>query len=229
MTEKILAIDDHEDVLTLIRTTLQAEGYEVHTARNGEEGLRLLRQIAPDLVILDIMMPGVDGWEVCDRMRETSSIPIIILTALKTEQDVVQGLVGGADDYLVKPFRMKELRARVAALLRRVRMPRERLNVLRFRDGDLVINRSEQAVFVRGEEVPLSPVEYNLLLFMAERAGLILSTRQLIDSVWGSSANRGAQSVKWHIWRLRQKIEADPRRPCFILTERGKGYRFSAH
>ncbi len=227
MAEKILAIDDDATLLRLIRQLLQPEGFSIFTATSGEEGLALFHHIAPDLVILDVMMPGMDGWEVCRRLRQVSSVPIIFLTALDSIEDVVHGLVGGADDYLAKPFRVSELGARVTALLRRARMPHEQPDVLRFGGGDLIINRTEQTVFAHGRGVSLSPIEYNLLLFMAERAGRILPTQLLFDTIWGPMAETGTQSVKWYIWRLRQKIEADPRKPQFILTERGKGYRFS--
>ena len=227
MAERILVIDDEEHLLKLIDKVLTKAGYTVVTASNGEEGLGLFHQAAPDLVVLDIMMPGMDGREVCHRMRQTSSVPIVFLTALDSEKNVVDGLMGGADDYLTKPIRINELRARVAALLRRARMPHERPSVLRFGGEDLIINRAEQTVFAYGKEVPLSPIEYNLLLFMAERAGHILPTGLLYNTIWGSSAEAGSQGVKWYIWRLRQKIEDDPREPRFILTERSKGYRFS--
>jgi two-component system KDP operon response regulator KdpE len=227
MAEKILAIDDDVILLKLIRQSLEPEGFSVTTATSGEEGLAVFHQTAPDLVILDVMMPGMDGWEVCQRLRQVSSVPIIFLTALDKIENVVQGLVGGADDYLAKPFRVAELTARVTALLRRARMPHEQADILRFWGGELIINRTEQTVFARGEEVLLSPIEYNLLLFMAERAGRILPNQVLFDTIWGVLADAGTQSVKWYIWRLRQKIEADPKNPQFILTERGKGYRFS--
>jgi len=227
MAEKILVIDDEPNLLKLIEQSLQPEGFSVFTATNGRDGLALFHQVAPDLVILDVMMPEMDGWEVCHRLRQVSSVPIIFLTALDRVEDIVQGLVGGADDYLPKPFKVAELIARVIALLRRVRMHHEQPDVLRFGGGDLIINRNEQTVFARGQEVPLSPIEYNLLLFMAERAGHILSIQLLFDTIWGPTAETGPESVKWYIWRLRQKIEADPQDPQFILTERGKGYRFS--
>lgn len=227
MAEKILIIDDDECLLRLAERVLQKQGYSVSTATNGEQGLALFRQIAPDLVILDVMMPGMDGWEVCRRLRQTSTVPIIFLTALGSEKNVVDGLMGGADDYLVKPFGPDELWARVNALLRRARMPHEPSSVLRFGDGDLTINRTEQSVFAYGKEVSLSPIEYNLLLFMAQRAGQILPAEMLYNTIWGPMAETGPESLKWYIWRLRQKIEADPQNPRFILTERGKGYRFS--
>jgi two-component system KDP operon response regulator KdpE len=227
MAEKILVIDDHEPLLKLISLSLEKQGFSIFTATNGEMGLALFQQIAPDLVILDIMMPGMDGWEVCSRLRQTSSVPIIFLTALSSDQNIVNGLLGGADDYLVKPFTTTELRARVIALLRRARTPHEQPDVLRFGGGDLIINRTERTVFAHGQQVSLSPIEYNLLLFMAERAGRILTAQLIFDTIWTPWAEAQPQSVKWYIWRLRQKIEATPQHPRFILTERGKGYRFS--
>jgi two-component system KDP operon response regulator KdpE len=227
MSEKILIVDDHEPMLELISKLLEADGYSIFTAQSGGEGLDLFHQTAPDLVILDIMMPGMDGWEVCRRLRKTSAVPIIFLTALGSEGDIVTGLLGGADDYLTKPIRKDELRARVAAALRRARMPHEQPNILRFGNGDLIINQTEQKVFAYGQEVLLSPIEYNLLTFMAERAGRIISAKFLSDNIWGPASSAGSKGVKWYIWSLRQKIEADPQEPRFVLTERGKGYRFS--
>jgi len=227
MAETILIIDDHEPMLRLISKLLESDGYSILTAQSGDEGIDLFHQTAPDLVILDVMMPGMDGWEVCRRLRKTSFVPIIFLTALGSENDIVTGLTGGADDYLTKPIRKDELRARVAATLRRARMPHEQTDVLRFANGDLIINQTEQKVFAYGKEVLLSPIEYNLLVFLAERAGRIVATQLLSDTIWGSGASVGSQGVKWYIWSLRQKIEADSQEPRFILTERGKGYRFS--
>jgi DNA-binding response OmpR family regulator len=227
MPEKILVIDDDEKLLKLITLALEAKGYSVFTAMNGEEGETLFHQSAPDLVILDVMMPGLKGWEVCHRIRQVSSVPIIFLTALGQTEHLVHGLQTGADDYVAKPVKIAELTARVTALLRRARMPHEQPEVLRFRDGTLIINRTEQKVFAQGLEVSLSPTEYNLLLFMVERAGRILPAELLFDAIWGIRSETRLESVKWHIWRLRQKIETDPQNPQFILTERGKGYRFS--
>jgi DNA-binding response OmpR family regulator len=227
MPEKILVIDDDEKLLKLITLALEAKGYSVFTAMNGEEGETLFHQSAPDLVILDVMMPGLKGWEVCHRIRQVSSVPIIFLTALGQTEHLVHGLQTGADDYVAKPVKIAELTARVTALLRRARMPHEQPEVLRFRDGTLIINRTEQKVFAQGLEISLSPTEYNLLLFMVERAGRILPAELLFDAIWGIRSETRLESVKWHIWRLRQKIETDPQNPQFILTERGKGYRFS--
>ena len=227
MGEKILIVDDNVLLLRLIGLSLQSQGFSIFTATNGEQGLALFHQVAPDLVILDIMMPAMDGWQVCHRLRQISCVPIIFLTALNSEKNIVDGLMEGADDYLVKPFTLGELRARVIALLRRVRMGHIQPDVLRFGGGDLVINRTEHVVYAHGQEVSLSPTEYNLLLFMAERAGRILPAQTIFDAIWTPWADTQPQSVKWYVWRLRQKIEANPQQPRYILTERGKGYRFS--
>lgn len=175
------------------------------------------------------MMPDMDGWEVCDRLREASAVPIIFLTALDSVDHTVEGLQHGADDYLSKPFKVSELQARVHAALRRARMSHKKSDTLRFNNGALVINRSEKRVFAHDQEVSLSPTEYNLLLFLAERAGRILPTEMIFNAVWGSTSDTDMDSVKWYIWRLRQKIEENPSEPRFILTERGKGYRFSPY
>ena len=229
MAEKILVIDDDHLLLRLVKRTLEQDGYDVFTARTGEEGLALFEHMGADLVIVDILMPGMDGWEVCRRLRKVSCVPILVLSALGSDVHIVTGLSEGADDYQTKPLMGSELRARVAALLRRARMPRFQSDVLRFNDGDLVINRSEQTVYAFGHEVPLSPIEYNLLLYMAERAGRILPSSHLFDAIWGPAAEAAPQSLKWYIWRLRQKIEPQPRDPQLIMTERGRGYRFSPH
>lgn len=229
MAETILVVDDDEKLLQLVSMALRPQGFAVFTAETGTEGLKAFHQIAPDLVILDIMMPDMDGWEVCHQLRETSSVPIIFLTALDSVDDTVEGLQRGADDYLAKPFRLSELEARVHAVLRRARMSHQKPDTLRFGNGELVINRTEKRVFARDQEVSLSPTEYNLLLFLAERAGRIMPTEMIFDAVWGSTPDADMDGVKWYIWRLRQKIEEDPSDPRFILTERGKGYRFSPH
>lgn len=226
-TERILFIDDDEALLTVVSAALEAAGFSVFTSRDGQQGLEIFHQVAPDLVILDIMMPGLDGNEVCRRIRKTSTVPILFLSAVEATESIVQGLTDGGDDYLVKPFTMAELKARVIALLRRTQLPTDAPQVLRFGDGELIINRTEGQVYVRNEKIELTPLEYNLLVFMAQRAGRILTKEVLFDAVWGVHADSQIQSVKWHIWHLRQKIEPDPKTPRFILTERGKGYRFS--
>lgn len=229
MPEKILVVDDDFKLLSLVEKVLRPYEFSIHTAMSGEEGLEAFYQIAPDLVILDVMMPGMSGWKVCEHIRQTSPVPILFLTALDSVEDTVQGLQQGADDYLAKPFKAKELQARVLAMLRRARMPHEQPDILRFGNNELVINQAEKKVFAQDQEVSLSPIEYNLLLYMAERAGRILPTQLIFDTIWGSATEAGPESVKWYIWKLRQKIEKDSSKPRFILTERGKGYRFSPY
>jgi two-component system KDP operon response regulator KdpE len=228
VAEKILAIDDDYVLLQVIRRSLETAGYEVATAFNGQSGLQQIREDTPHLVILDLMMPELDGWETCRRIRDISTVPIIMLTALESPQDVVKGLQLGADDYLVKPFHPQELQARVEAVLRRVRMPPPSSDTspLRFGGGDLIIDPVNRQVTARTELVELTPTEYDLLLFMAKRAGRILSTDIIFDNVWSYDTDAGPESVKWYVWRLRNKIEDDPRNPRYILTERGIGYRF---
>ncbi len=229
MAERILAIDDDYLLLQLIQRSLESAGYNVVTALNGQSGLKQLRESQPHLVILDVMMPEVDGWETCRRIRDVSTVPIIMLTALESHQDIVKGLRLGADDYLVKPFHPEELQARVEAVLRRMRMPPPPSDTspLRFGGGDLIIDPVNRQVMVNGEVVDLTPTEYDLLLFLAKRAGRILPTDFIFDNVWSYDADAGPDSVKWYIWRLRNKIESNPRSPRYILTERGIGYRFA--
>ncbi|MDX1521887.1 MAG: response regulator transcription factor [Anaerolineae bacterium] len=228
MPEKILVIDDDPLLLTLIQQSLQKDNYSIKTAPNGPEGLEVMEKFKPDLVILDIMMPGVSGWEICDEIRRTSTVPIIMLTARGSQTDIVRGLQSGADDYLVKPFHQAELLARVSAVLRRVRTtPASATERMNFGEGELVIDPADHRVTRHDEEIELTPTEFNLLIFMANRAGRILSTEVIFDNVWSYDTEANLESVKWYVWRLRKKIEENPSRPKFIITERGVGYRFA--
>jgi two-component system KDP operon response regulator KdpE len=229
VAERILAVDDDNLLLQLIKRSLESSGFEVSIASDGQSGLQQFHESQPHLVILDIMMPHLDGWETCRRIRDVSTVPIIMLTALGSHQDIVKGLKMGADDYLVKPFHPEELQARVEAVLRRLRMPPPASDTspLRFGGGGLIIDPANRQVMVNSEAIDLTPTEYDLLLFMAKRAGRILSTDVIFDNVWSYDADAGPDSVKWYIWRLRNKIETDPRNPRYILTERGIGYRFA--
>lgn len=227
MAEKILVIDDDPLLLQLIEASLKQENYEVYVVSSGEEGLQLLNVVRPHLVILDIMMPNLSGWETCERIRKSSTVPIIILTARGSQADIVRGLRGGADDYLVKPFHPSELLARVSAVLRRANMPPPSENApLRFGEGELMIDPVDRQVSRAGELVDLTPTEFDLLLFMASRAGRILSADFIFENVWSYDAEANVESVKWYVWRLRQKIENNPSHPRYIITERGVGYRF---
>ena len=229
MPDTVLVIDDDPNLVSIIRQILTADGYIVATALNADDGLRMLREHHPDLVLLDIMMPGVDGWETCARIREISNVPCVFLTARFREEDKVKGLDLGADDYIIKPFHTAELRARVRAVLRRSRIANPpHGSVLSYGNDELVIHTDSRAVLVRGQAVALTPTEYRLLLYLAERPGRVLTTQQIYDSVWSGETEATLANVKWYIWRLRQKIEAIPTRPRFILTEPYVGYRFNA-
>jgi len=228
MPETILLIDDDLELSKVVRLCLGGAGYTVLTAANGAEGLRMLREHQPDLVLLDVMMPEISGWELCERIRSISTVPIIFLTARQTEGDKVKGLDLGGDDYIVKPFRPAELRARVSAALRRARMARpQKETILRFGEGDLVINTDTHTVLVRGKRIVMTPTEYRLLLYLAEQSGRVLTTDQIYEAVWSTETDALRTSVKWYIWRLRAKIESDSQHPRFILTEPGVGYRLS--
>jgi DNA-binding response OmpR family regulator len=225
VAEKILVVDDDPGLQQLIETYLLQDNYETITASSGEEGLRLLSALKPHLVILDIMMPSMDGWEFCSRVRKVSTVPIIMLTA--SQDDIVRGLRAGADDYLVKPFQKDELLARVSAVLRRANMPPPSAkSPLRFGDGELIIDPTDRVVTLNGESLELTPTEFDLLLFMAHRAGRILSTEFIFENVWSYDSDANLESVKWYMWRLRKKIEKKPSNPQYIITERGVGYRF---
>ncbi len=224
---RILVVDDDSELRAILQSLLEAYGFAVYTAPDGPTALHILPQIAPDLIILDVLMPGMSGKEVCQQIRRHSPVPILFLTAIGEVESIVDGLNRGADDYMIKPFHPAELVARVQAMLRRSRLQTSPPRLLRFQGGKLVINRSLAKVFREGEEVPLSPLEYNLLLFLAERAGHVLSPEAIYQAIWGPNGEADLRQVKWYIWRLRQKIEDDPSHPRFICTERGRGYYFA--
>jgi DNA-binding response OmpR family regulator len=229
MSATILIIEDDPVQLQIIRDTLEAVKFTTIGAQDGIEGLRQLYQHQPDLVILDVMMPALDGWEVCRRIRELSNVPIIFITVRGSDEDRVRGLKLGADDYLVKPFVPAELQARVEAVLRRIHMaPPDKRRILRFGNGDLIIEPDARKVMVGGNSVDLTLAEYRLLIFMAERPGRVLSVDDLSDELWPDDPGINVGNVRWHIWRLRRKIEKDPDHPQYIVTERGLGYRFVA-
>lgn len=229
MAEKILIIDDDLQLLALLQTGLESKGYEVLVTNSGEQGLQQLEQNRPHLIILDVMLPEMDGWEICRRIRMISSTPIVMLTGLEAKKHVVKGLNLGADDYIVKPFDINVLLARVAAVLRRRTSDFSNEvgeKTQKFENNELVIDLANRRVKVRGEIVHLTPLEYKLLFFLVEQAGRSVSTAVVFDGVWPYDTDAGPDSVKWYIWRLRQKIEVDPYNPRYILTEHGFGYRF---
>jgi two-component system KDP operon response regulator KdpE len=229
MAEKILIIDDDLQLLALLQTGLESKGYEVLVTNSGEQGLQQLEQNRPHLIILDVMLPEMDGWEICRRIRMISSTPIVMLTGLEAKKHVVKGLNLGADDYIVKPFDINVLLARVAAVLRRGTSDFSNEvgeKTQKFENNELVIDLANRRVKVRGEIVHLTPLEYKLLFFLVEQTGRSVSTAVVFDGVWPYDTDAGPDSVKWYIWRLRQKIEVDPYNPRYILTEHGFGYRF---
>jgi DNA-binding response OmpR family regulator len=223
--QTILVVDDDPAQVKIIEMSLQAANYHPVTATNGEDGLKQLRAHQPDLVVLDVMMPGMDGWETCYRIRQISTVPIIFLTGRQTIDDRVSGFKLGADDYLVKPFLPDELLARVESVLRRTYRTRQPLSNLVRAGPDVLINRSSHEVFVRGELRPLQPAEYTLLTLLAEHSGETISVNSIADALGLPERERRRERVKWHVWKLRQALEDDPKHPKLIMTEPGQGYR----
>lgn len=221
---KILLIDDDPTLCELVSEHLSAAGYRAITAADGASGLRLASETEPDLIILDIMMPGMDGWVVCERLRTTSTVPIILLTAKSEEIDKLRGFRLGVDDYVTKPFSFAELVARVGAVLSRLVRPAISSQV--FRSGDLTIDFSQHRVTVAGQVVELTRTEYRLLETLAHHVSRTVPTELLVEQVWGAEYAGEVDQVKHFIWSLRKKLEADPGDPKHLLTERGYGYRF---
>lgn len=227
MKEKtLLIIDDDQRLLDALALYFDKQGYHVFTASEGNEGLRRLYQVHPDLVILDIMLPRIDGWKVCERIREMIDVPIIMLTARDEEADRVKGLGMGADDYVAKPFSLRELAARVEAVLRRSQALQERHNEILYADDYLAIDAARMEVRCAGQPVNLTATERRVLFFLAKNQGRLLTINHILTSVWGSEYMDAANYVRLYVWRLRQKIEPVPDKPRYILTEHGMGYRF---
>ena len=223
----VLVVDDNPDLLNVVVTVLDTAGYQVVTAANGLSGLEMFLQRDPDLVILDVMMPGLSGWEVLRRLRDISTVPIIMLTILGQERDIVRGLEKGADDYIPKPFSPRELLGRVRALLRRARTAAEETGELSLLAGDLVLVPESRQVVVNDQAVKLTPIEFRLLSSLVRHAGAVVSHRQLLREVWGSEHLAENRQLKVYIYYLRQKLEDDPSNPRYIVTERGVGYRIA--
>lgn len=227
MKETILIIDDDADLAKIVQINLKREGYDTVVAYSGVEGLQKAYSCQPDLVILDIMMPGMDGWTTCRRLREISAVPIVMLTARGMEADIVRGLELGADDYIVKPFGSKELLARIHALLRRAdTSTTKRPPVYSDADGELTVDFVKRMVTVRGTKVDLTPTEFKLLSTFVQNEGRVLPHRFLLTQVWGPEYADEVNYLKLYVRYLRQKVEEDPSNPSYILTEWGVGYRF---
>ena len=223
---RILLVDDEQSIQTLLSYPLRKEGYHVTSAVDGVEALQRFEEGRFDLVVLDLMLPRRDGVEVCRELRPQSQVPIIMLTAKGSESDKVAGLEVGADDYITKPFSMREFRSRVKAALRRSRMSGQPAEEGTIDHGDLVIDFERRMVTLREEEVKVTYVEFEILGALARSPGRVLTRETLLEHVWGDSEYRDPRTVDVHIRHLREKIERDPKEPEFLFTVRGVGYRF---
>jgi len=222
----ILIIDDEPDLLAIVKAVFARVGARVHTAADGEEGLRQFYAHQPDVVILDLMMPNVDGWAVCRSIRQLADTPIILLTALNADHVVIDGLDCGADDFITKPVNFGVLLARTRAVIRRAELPPPTKKPTTYHDGYLTIDLEARRVLVRGKSIKLSPTEYRLLSLLFRNTGRILSCEQILRSVWGEGYTGNDDYVHVYIRHLRKKLEDDPARPVYLLTEHGLGYRF---
>ena len=223
----ILLVDDEDSVQKLLTYPLERDGFRVVQARDGEQALRMFGDEHIDLVVLDLMLPKVDGLEVCKRLRADSNVPIIMLTARGEELDKVLGLELGADDYITKPFSIREFRSRVRALLRRAGLPRERAREAEtIESGELRIDPARRTVELAGEPVQLTYVEFELMTALASEPARVFTREMLLRALWGDSAYREPRTIDVHVRHLREKLERDPREPEYIFTVRGVGYRF---
>ncbi len=235
MAETILVVEDEVSLQETLAYNLKRQGYEVETAGDGSAALEIARRLKPDLILLDVMLPGMDGFELCHILRQEMNTPVLMLTARDEEIDRVVGLEVGADDYLTKPFSMRELMARVKAMLRRVRLLRDEFqttpqpvpsaqSVLAF--GNLELDLPRREVRLEGRPLPLKPKEFDLLLYLAQHPGQMLSREHILNRVWGWEYTGDSRTVDVHVRWLREKIEPDPAAPKRIVTVRGGGYRF---
>jgi DNA-binding response OmpR family regulator len=223
---RILIVDDEPEMLRGLEDNLQFEGYQTVTAGDGKKGLALALSEAPDLILLDVMMPGMSGWDLCRELRQRGlDVPVIMLTARGEEVDRVLGLELGADDYVTKPFSLRELMARIRAVLRR---PGPRQKFEEFAFGTVRVHLRARQAFKGGHEVRLTRKEFDLLRYLVEHPGEVITRDRLLDEVWGYERFPTTRTVDTHILRLRQKFEDDPERPTHILTAHGQGYRFVA-
>jgi len=232
--QNVLIVEDEATLLETLEYNLSRQGYEVCTAADGPTALEVARRERPDLIVLDVMLPGLDGFEVCRVLRQEMNVPILMLTARAEEVDKIVGLEVGADDYMTKPFSMRELIARIKALLRRVRMTREDVAAEagapeteedQLELGDLTIDLARHEVVRGGEPLKLKPKEYELLTFLVRNRGIVLSRDVILERVWGWDYGGGSRTVDVHIRWLREKVEPDPANPRRIITVRGVGYR----
>ena len=227
MPKKILVIDDDPDVRYILKILLEATGYKVVIAANGQEGLEKARDNYPDLILLDIMMPGMDGWEACRHLRQIIDVPIIMLTVLGKEKEIVHGLSLGADDFITKPWSNRELLARISAILRRTGVAPVSTWRPKYSLGDLVIDHVERKVTLDDRRIYLTPIEFRLLTYLTRYTGYVLTHSELIAHIWGMECEEDVIRLRWHIHNLRQKIEKNPESPQYLLGKRGVGYYFT--
>lgn len=223
---KILVVDDEPNILNVIRAYLEKNGYVVYVAETGTNGLQLFENLQPDLIILDLMLPDMSGEEICRTVRRTSNIPILMLTAKSNEDDKINGLLIGADDYVTKPFSPRELTARVVSLLRRSQTQEVKDRQLLQFGNDLIIDLEHHEVFLKGELVYLTPIEFKLLVTLAKHPKRVFSRMELINQIQGYAFDGYERTVDVHIKNLRQKIGDDPKHPAYIATVFGVGYKF---
>jgi two-component system KDP operon response regulator KdpE len=220
----ILVVDDEPHVLKLVKANLESSGYRVLTAVDGEEAVKSVQREVPDLVLLDLMLPRMDGYAACRRIREFSAVPVIMLTARSAQVDLVHGFEVGADDYLTKPFSVTELLMRVQAVLRRSKWPEKIMASQGFRTGPIEIDFAQHRVTVEGEPVKLTPTEYRLLVYLASNANRVIVHRELLRGVWGPEYGDETEYLRVYMRYLRQKLEPDPSNPRYLLTQPGAGY-----
>ena len=226
MAKKILVIDDEDHTCTILTVLLEGAGYKVTVAYSGREGLEAVRDSQPDLVLLDIMMPGMNGWQVCHHLREITNVPIIMLTVLDKPEEITRGLQAGADDYIIKPWSNQELLARIQAALRRAYVSPTITEELNCSWGALVSDAISREVSIEGKKIRLTPTEFRLLTYLARRSGRLVPYAELLAQVWGSGIEQDIDCLRWHIHNLRQKIEKDPSHPRYLRGKYGTGYRF---
>ncbi len=228
MNRRVLVVDDEKPIADILEYNLKAAGYETVAAYDGEEALRVFREMHPDLVLLDIMLPGRGGIQVCESIRRESAVPVVMLTAKDSEDDVINGLDAGADDYIIKPFSPREVMARVRAQLRRSHGELEEGHEPAMKWGYLSIDLDRYQAFVDDEDACLTRREFDLLVYLAKRVGKVVTRKQLLQDVWGYKYYGDVRTVDVTIRRLREKIERDPSSPSLIITRRGVGYIFAA-
>lgn len=225
--KRILVVDDEPQITRVLRRSLQTHGYDVRTAADGEAALDVMHDWPPDLVVTDLTMPGMDGIELCRQLRAQSALPIIILSVKGEEQTKVKALDAGADDYVTKPFGMDELLARIRAALRRLSAKDPAGQTPQLATGDFQLDLAAHRILVRGSEVHLTPKEFELLAYLIQHAGKVLTHRALLAAIWGGDYTEQTEYLRVFVGQLRKKIEADPAKPHYILTEPWVGYRFN--